>query len=142
MQGLKSVHSPRLLVGCFFAAAAASLPAWSQVATADILGAVTDSSAALVGAGLHGAASALARGWQFNAIALMQSGGTLTIQNSSARANRGSGDRANLIGDPYAISQSPAHWFNTAAFASQRLDSGTVGRNTMYGSPMKVSRCT
>ena len=31
------------------------------------------------GAGLHGVAGALARGWQFNAIAVMQSGGTFTV---------------------------------------------------------------
>jgi len=91
------------------------------------------------GAGLHGVAGVLARGWQFNAIAVMQCGGTFTIQNSSARANTGGGDRPNLVGDPYAISQSPAQWFNLAAFATQPLYTlGTVGRNTMYGPPMKV----
>ena len=90
------------------------------------------------GAGLHGVAGALARGWQLNAIAVMQSGGTFTVQNSSSRANTGSGDRPNLVGDPYAISQSPAQWFNTAAFATQPLYTlGTVGRNTMYGPPMR-----
>jgi len=90
-------------------------------------------------AGLHGVAGALARGWQLNAIAVMQSGGTFTIQNSSARANTGSGDRPNLVGDPFSISQGPAQWFNTAAFAAQPLYTlGTVGRNTMYGPPMKV----
>ena len=74
------------------------------------------------GAGLHGVAGALAKGWQFNAIAVMQSGGRLhRIQNSSARANTGSGDRPNLVGDPYAVSQSSHQWFNTAAFAAQPL---------------------
>jgi hypothetical protein len=92
-----------------------------------------------LGAGLHGVGAALARGWQFNAIAVMQSGGTFTVQNSSARANTGSGDRPDVVGDPYAISQSPSQWFNTAAFAAQPLYTlGTVGRNTMHGPPMKV----
>jgi Carboxypeptidase regulatory-like domain/TonB dependent receptor-like, beta-barrel len=91
-----------------------------------------------LGSNLHGVAGVLARGWQFNAIAVMQSGQTFTIQNSSARANTGSGDRPNLVGDPYAISQSPAEWFNVSAFAAQPLYTlGNVGRNTMYGPPMK-----
>jgi hypothetical protein len=90
------------------------------------------------GANLRGIAGVLARGWQFNAIAVMQSGQTFTIQNSSARANTGGGDRPDLVGDPYAVSQSPTQWFNTAAFAAQPLYTlGTVGRNTMYGPPMK-----
>src|SRR5260370_26459846 len=50
MERMKSVRTAQLLVGCFLAAAAAS-PGWSQVTTADVLGAVTDSSgAALAGA--------------------------------------------------------------------------------------------
>ena len=90
------------------------------------------------GANLRGVAGVLARGWQFNAIAVMQSGQTFTIQNSSARANTGGGDRPNLVDDPYAVSQSPTQWFNTAAFAAQPLYTlGTVGRNTTYGPPMK-----
>ncbi len=91
-----------------------------------------------LGAGLHGVAGVLARGWQINAIAVMQSGQTFSIQNSSARANTGSGDRPTLVGDPYAIAQSPAEWFNVTAFAAQPLYTlGTVGRNTMYGPPVK-----
>src|SRR5260370_29291772 len=51
MERMKSVHAARLLIGCFLAAPAGPLPAWSQVTTADVLGAVTDSSGgALAGA--------------------------------------------------------------------------------------------
>jgi hypothetical protein len=42
------------------------------------------------------------------------------------------------VGDPYAVSQSTTEWFNIAAFAAQPLYTlGNVGRNTMYGPPMK-----
>jgi len=96
------------------------------------------SYAPTLGASLNGIAGVLARGWQFNAIAVMQSGQTFTIQNSSARANTGGGDRPNLVGDPYALSQTPNQWFNIAAFAAQPLYTlGSVGRNTMYGPPTK-----
>jgi len=96
------------------------------------------SYAPTLGARLNGVAGVLARGWQFNAIAVMQSGQTFTIQNSSARANTGGGDRPNLVGDPYALSQTPNQWFNIAAFAAQPLYTlGSVGRNTMYGPPTK-----
>ena len=96
------------------------------------------SYAPTIGASLHGVAGVLARGWQFNAIAVMQSGQTFTVANSSSHANTGGGDRPNLVGDPYAVPQTPAQWFNVAAFAAQPLYTlGNVGRNTMYGPPMK-----
>ncbi len=64
--------------------------------------------------------------------------GRHSIQNASSRANTGSGDRPNVIGDPYATPQTPNNWFNTAAFAPQPLYTlGNVRRNTMFGPPMK-----
>lgn len=91
-----------------------------------------------VGRGRRGVEGALLTGWQFNAIAAMQTGQTFSIQNASARANTGSGDRPNVVGDPYAASQTPNQWFNLAAFAAQPLYSlGNVGRNTMFGPPMR-----
>jgi hypothetical protein len=86
----------------------------------------------------NGVRSVLTKGWQLNAIAALQSGQTFTIQNSSARDNTGSGDRPNLVGNPYSTPQTPNSWFTTAAFAAQPLYTvGDVGRNTMYGPPMK-----
>jgi hypothetical protein len=85
-----------------------------------------------------GPAGALLSGWQFNAVGAMQTGQTFSIQNASARDNTGSGDRPNLAGDPYSTRQTPNQWFNTAAFVAQPLYTvGNVGRNTMYGPPMR-----
>ena len=90
------------------------------------------------GAARKGLEGALIKGWQFNAIAAIQTGQTFSIQNSAARANTGSGDRPNLVGDPYSTLQTPNQWFNTAAFAAQPLYViGNLGRNTMFGPPMK-----
>jgi hypothetical protein len=91
------------------------------------------------GKGRNGLERRLVNGWQFNAVAALQSGQTFTIQNSSARDNTGSGDRPNVVGDPYSTLQTPTQWFNTGAFASQPLYTvGNVGRNTMFGPSMKV----
>jgi hypothetical protein len=78
------------------------------------------------------------KGWTFNGILTMQSGQPFTIENASARDNTGSGDRPNLVGDPYAVNQTINEWFNVNAFAPQPLYTlGNVGRNTMFGPPMK-----
>jgi hypothetical protein len=78
------------------------------------------------------------KGWTFNTILTMQSGQPFTTENGSARDNTGSGDRPNLVADPYAINQTVNEWFNVNAFAPQPLYTiGNVGRNTMYGPPMK-----
>src|SRR5204863_9336369 len=88
--------------------------------------------------GRGGLQGALLKGWQINAIAAVQSGQTFSIGNSSPRANTGSGDRPNLVGDPWSTPQTINQWFNTAAFAGQTLYTiGNLGRNTMYGPPMK-----
>jgi hypothetical protein len=85
-----------------------------------------------------GVEAALLKGWQLNAVAAIQSGQTFSIQNASARDNTGNGDRPNVIGDPYSGTQTPNQWFNIAAFAPQTLYTlGSVGRNTMFGPPMK-----
>jgi hypothetical protein len=92
------------------------------------------------GKNLNGAAGFIAKGWQVNAIAAVQTGLTLTVQNSTNRANTGGGDRPNVIGDPRSGDgiQTVGRWFNTAAFQAQPLNSiGNVGRNTLYGPPLK-----
>ena len=91
------------------------------------------------GATSKGLESVLVKGWQLNAVATIQTGQTFSIQNSSARQNTGSGDRPNVLGNPYSTPQTPNHWFNTAAFVAQPLYTvGGVGRNTMFGPPLKV----
>ena len=59
------------------------------------------------GNGRTGLQGVLMKGWQVNAIAALQTGQTFTIQNSSARDNTGSGDRPNVVGDPYSTPQTP-----------------------------------
>ena len=81
---------------------------------------------------------ALVKDWQFNGILAMQSGQTFTVDNASARDNTGSGDRPNIVGDPHDIARTINKWFDVTAFAPQPLYTvGNVGRNTMYGPPMK-----
>jgi hypothetical protein len=90
------------------------------------------------GASSKGVQGILVKGWQFNAVATVQTGQTFSIQNASARDNTGSGDRPNVVGNPYSTPQTPNNWFNTAAFVSQSLYTvGNVGRNTMFGPPLK-----
>lgn len=81
---------------------------------------------------------ALVNNWQFNGILVMQSGPTFTVENASARANTGSGDRPNLVGNSHDIKRSVNKWFDVTAFSAQPLYTlGNVGRNTMYGPPLK-----
>jgi Carboxypeptidase regulatory-like domain/TonB dependent receptor len=87
---------------------------------------------------LSGVGGLLAKGWQVNAIATIQSGVTFTVQNGSPRANTGGGDRPNLVGDPNSGPHTVTQWFNTAAFAPQPANQiGNVGRNTMFGPPLR-----
>ncbi len=82
-----------------------------------------------------GLGNALIRGWRLNGIVVLTTGIPFTIGNSAARANTGTGDRPNLIGDPNLSGdqRTVSRWFNTAAFAAQPLYTfGNVGRNTMH----------
>jgi outer membrane receptor protein involved in Fe transport len=90
---------------------------------------------------LKGPAGALARNWTANAIAVMETGGALTIVNTSPRSNTGVTDRPDLIGDPVLPSgqRTTARWFNTSAFAPQALYTwGSAGRGILTG-PGKVN---
>jgi len=87
------------------------------------------------GRSLTGWRGVVAKGWQVNGIAVLQSGPTMTVQNGSPRANTGSGDRPNQIagGNLPADQRSTARWFNTAAFVPQPLfQIGNAGRNTLF----------
>jgi len=83
-----------------------------------------------------GVAGFLAKGWQFNAVGVMQSGIPFNITNGTARSNTGGGDRPNQIKDPNLPSheQTLTRWFDTSAFVPQ--DNFTLGDthlNSMYG---------
>jgi hypothetical protein len=85
----------------------------------------------------------VAGGWKLAGILTAQSGAPFTVNLSSA-ANQNvspiglvSGnnlERPNLIGNPNAGPQTPADWFNTAAFALPAQNTyGTSGRNVVTG---------
>lgn len=93
------------------------------------------------GKSLTGVAGVLGKGWQVNGVATVQTGLTFTAITASNRSNTGNPiDRANVVGDPTsgATIRTPNQWFNTSAFAINPLYTiGTVGRNTLYGPPLK-----
>lgn len=83
-----------------------------------------------------GVAGFLAKGWQVNAVAVMQSGTPFNITNGSARSNTGSGDRPNQIKDPKLPSseRTLTRWFDTSAFEPQPLFTlGNTPLNLMRG---------
>jgi hypothetical protein len=86
------------------------------------------------GRGMTGAPGFLLRGWRINAITILSTGIPFTITNGAARANTGTADRPNFVGDPFSgFTRTVQKWFNTAAFAPQPLYTfGNVGRNTMH----------
>jgi hypothetical protein len=84
----------------------------------------------------NGFVGALAKGWQVNGIAVIQTGTPFTVTNLSARSNTGGGDRPNTIADPNLPGgeRTITRWFNTAAFAPQ--PNGTFGdtpQNSVWG---------
>ena len=79
---------------------------------------------------------ALAKGWQVNAISVIQTGTPFTITNLTARSNTGGGDRPNTVADPNLPDgeRTIIRWFNTEAFAAQPV--GTFGdtlQNSVWG---------
>jgi hypothetical protein len=89
-----------------------------------------------VARGATGVAGFLAKGWQVNAIAVMQSGTPFNITNGTARSNTGSGNRPNQIRDPELASseRTLTRWFDTSAFEQQALFTlGNTRLNSMHG---------
>ncbi|MEO5742525.1 MAG: TonB-dependent receptor, partial [Vicinamibacterales bacterium] len=83
-----------------------------------------------------GVAGFLAKGWQVNAIAVMQSGTPFNITNGTARSNTGSGDRPNQIKSPELTpdERTLTRWFDTSAFEPQPLFTlGNTPLNSMHG---------
>jgi hypothetical protein len=84
-------------------------------------------------------------GWQFNAIATLQTGTPFNI--TTGTDNSGTGDRQDrpdLVGDPFAdvvqpTSGTAVRWFNPAAFAvPARGTYGNLARNQFYGPSLRT----
>lgn len=74
--------------------------------------------------------------WQFNGIFTFHSGQDFTVMDSADIANIGitGYERANRVGNPQLSHQTPAKWFNTAAFAiPPAYTYGNAGTNSLRG---------
>jgi hypothetical protein len=83
--------------------------------------------------------------WSFGGILTLTTGRPFNITVNGNPANSGQTDRANLIGDPYAVpgGQTVAKFFNTAAFApNQPYTFGNLGRNAMIGPGFENLDCS
>jgi hypothetical protein len=73
--------------------------------------------------------------WQFNNIFTARSGQVYTPDTSTDVANTGNGftyETLNQVGNPGQVKQTPAEWFNTAAYATPpNYTYGTAGRNSL-----------
>ena len=90
--------------------------------------------------GTNHVAKALINGWSISPIIKMRSGLPFTVTNGGVDANLdGVGtDRAQLVGDPHLDHPTAAMWFNTAAFAQNKVVTGVAtdgnsARNLLYG---------
>src|SRR5438067_976792 len=84
-------------------------------------------------------------GWSFSPIIKMRSGLPFTVTNGNVDANLdgSTNDRAQLVGDPHISNPTAAQWFNTAAFAQNKVVTGvaTDGNsacNLLYGPGYKT----
>jgi hypothetical protein len=87
---------------------------------------------------LHGVFGVLANDWTITSLVNLQSGVPVAItQTTNFNAFAGFGvQRPNLVGDPTlpADQRTPAHWFNTAAFAvAPEFTIGSASRNPVRG---------
>jgi hypothetical protein len=82
-----------------------------------------------------GLAGVFEKGWQMNAVVLLQTGLPFTVTNAASRSNTGGTDRPNVtcnadISGGGTVSQ----WFNTSCFALQPLyTAGNLGFDTLTG---------
>ena len=85
-----------------------------------------------------GVLGALANDWTVTSLVTLQSGMPVAVtQTTNFNAFAGFGvQRPNLVGDPTlpADQRTPAHWFNTAAFAvAPQFTIGSASRNPVRG---------
>jgi len=96
--------------------------------------------------GGNGALRHILNGWNIAPIVKLRSGIPFTVTNNNVDANLdgvGTTDRAQLVGDPHLDQPTAAQWFNTAAFAQNRVQAGTPvngnsGRNILDGPGYRV----
>jgi hypothetical protein len=79
-------------------------------------------------------------GWSFSPIIKIRSGLPFTVTNGNVDANLdgSTNDRAQLVGDPHLDHPTAQQWFNTAAFAQNKVVTGVAtdgnsARNLLYG---------
>jgi outer membrane receptor protein involved in Fe transport len=73
-------------------------------------------------------------GWQFNGIALFQTGLPFTPTLNAATVNTGTGSRPNRVGDGTLADPTVDRWFDVTAFATPAAFTyGDAGRNILYG---------
>ena len=87
---------------------------------------------------LHGVLGAIANDWTMASLVTLESGVPVAVtQTTNYNAFAGFGvQRPNLVGDPTlpADQRTPAHWFNTAAFAAApQFTIGSASRNPVRG---------
>jgi len=87
----------------------------------------------------------LLNGWTISPVIKMRSGLPFTVTNGSVDANLDgqTNDRAQLIGDPQVTNPTADMWFNTAAFAQNKVVTGVAtdgnsARNLLDGPGYKV----
>jgi outer membrane receptor protein involved in Fe transport len=90
--------------------------------------------------GKNRVARALINGWSISPIIKIRSGLPFTVTNGNVDANLDgvNTDRAQLVGDPHLAHPTAQQWFNTAAFAQNRVVTGVAtegnsARNLLYG---------
>jgi hypothetical protein len=84
-----------------------------------------------------GIIGALANDWTLGSVVTLQSGVPVAVTQANSLGYAGfTTQRPNLVGDPTlpADERTPAHWFNTAAFATaNQFSIGTASRNPVRG---------
>jgi hypothetical protein len=96
--------------------------------------------------GKNRVARGLINGWSISPIIKLRSGLPFTVINGNVDANLdgvANTDRAQLVGDPHLAHPTAAMWFNTAAFAQNRVVTGVAtegnsARNLLYGPGYRV----
>jgi hypothetical protein len=93
----------------------------------------------------NGILRSIFNGWSISPIIKMRSGLPFTVTNGNVDANLdgSTNDRAQLVGDPHLANPTAAQWFNTAAFAQNRVVTGVAtdgnsARNLLYGPGYKT----
>ena len=88
------------------------------------------------GSGLHPVLDTFLGGWSLGGLLTLTTGRPFNVTVNGDPANSGQTNRADVVGDPYAVSGggSVAQFFNTAAFrANRQFAFGGLGRNALLG---------